>query len=128
MEYDDIFDDEEIENFDVDSLYYGDEIPPPELEGCKRIVEGQIYDFNCKNNNDQDLTKGACLLYACSDTNLSEPIWNQRKNILNQYFNTSFGCDKNKIIAEPVMKANGYRLFISHCNKSIVEENPSIPP
>lgn len=124
----DYFDSNEVEFFEENGVEYFEGVIPsfPEMAGCRLVTEGRAYDMGCKDNEDMDGTK-PCLVYACPDVNLTDPVWNQRKAAITQHYKTS-GCDDKKIFVGPSMKLNGERLYNGFCNKFDMETGTGLPP
>lgn len=121
----DYFDSNDVEFFEESGVEFF-EGNTPEMAGCRLVTEGRAYDMLCKDNEDMDGSK-PCLVYACPDVNLTDPVWNQRKSVISQHYKGS-GCADKKIFAGPGMRLNGERLYNGFCNKFDMEPGNGSPP
>lgn len=90
------FDDDMYEPFardfdDMDYTYYYNTTPNPAstiLPGCTLMAENDGYYCIANQENEK-----MCMAYNCpyvsEDSNMGRPIWNQRKELLNTYINSS---------------------------------------
>jgi hypothetical protein len=80
------------EPFDDDFAYYENITPNPAatlLPGCTLLSENDGYYCQTINAENEKM----CMAYKCpyvpEDSNMGRPIWNQRKEILQTYVNSS---------------------------------------
>lgn len=81
----------DFDNMDGTFAYYDNTTPNPAstiLPGCTLIPENDGYYCAANRENEK-----MCMAYNCpyvpEDSNMGRPIWNQRKELLNTYINSS---------------------------------------
>ena len=81
-----------FDDIDTYAYYYEDNTTPNQastvLPGCTLLSENDGYYCKANTGNEK-----MCMAYNCpyvpEDSNMGRPIWNQRKDLLNAYINSS---------------------------------------